>query len=428
MWVTNPWLWRKTLRLNVERRTLDVARSSAMLRRTRKVGATSRALSVTTYQVAFFYDRRIAADVVNVALAGSAQLKRQSHLSAATASPMIVAPGTAMLQKARAAGFEKVDILISPKAAALAVNRRLYCSAAAITVTPQVAGLLNLRGKVDALSVDIVIAGQELLLKADRLLAGQVSPIAISPQAAAVRRGFRTMAAVRAIGMTPQGANLRHAHRIAAVARAAAVAGGSANLATSPEATIVSLSANQSGANQTSYSFASSTLGTAAADRYIIVGVVSSSSSGHTSVTVAGASATRIDTGGGSICSLWIVARPTGTSATIVFNSVDACTRCGIMWWAAYGLVSPVPRASASSGGGAMSIDGIQRGFVLAIARGQSNGTWSGVPETFDNEIEAGSTDRRTGGATQVGVLADLPAMSVNYSGSADRLVAVSLR
>lgn len=150
----------------------------------------------------------------------------------------------------------------------------------------------------------------------------------------------------------------------------------------------------------TEYTFTTQALGTAAADRYLIIGVEQRFTSGTptiTSVTVGGVAATALFTeidGGAATSSanMYIVAYPTGTTADIVVNHSGGCTSCGIGVWAAYGLRSATPTDSGTSNTtGAMTTDldvledSVAVGFVLTSGSGAARTTtWTNLSEDFD--------------------------------------------
>lgn len=92
----------------------------------------------------------------------------------------------------------------------------------------------------------------------------------------------------------------------------------------------------------TTYTYTSRAIGTAAANRYIVVGVgqATAAINAVVSMTIGGISASQIvfDTNGvNGRTDLWIAPVPTGTTATIVITFAGSVTRCGIGVWAIYG-------------------------------------------------------------------------------------------
>lgn len=197
-----------------------------------------------------------------------------------------------------------------------------------------------------------------------------------------------------------------------------------------PPASVTALSGASNGDNLTTYTFSSMALGTEAPDRKIVVGLTTNGSEGYDYVTVGGVFATRLTFRDKT--AFWIVDLPNGTTASVVFRDKGECSRAGICMWAVYGLISgaPVQAWSYDSADGPIPgpaiIDGPQGGVILALARGNSNGSWSGVPQDFSAILESGSTQRRTGGARAISAFE--PSISISYSGSPDALEVIALR
>lgn len=101
------------------------------------------------------------------------------------------------------------------------------------------------------------------------------------------------------------------------------------------------------GTSQTTYTFAGQNIGSASSTRYVIVAAALTASASRTisSVTVGGISATAIVTDDVTNfffyrLSLYIVAVPTGSTASVVVTASGACDAAAISVWAAYDLNS----------------------------------------------------------------------------------------
>lgn len=155
----------------------------------------------------------------------------------------------------------------------------------------------------------------------------------------------------------------------------------------------------------TSYTFASTAIGTAAADRYIVLAVSSNGSSSNptaSSVTVAGTSCTKTaaDTdvsSGRPTIALWVTnsAITSGTTADIVVTYGSTNSVCSIGVWAVYGITSATPTAtqntkysvgSTTTFSAALSLptDGIVISAESSSATSATNISWSIVTEDFD--------------------------------------------
>lgn len=160
----------------------------------------------------------------------------------------------------------------------------------------------------------------------------------------------------------------------------------------------------QSATDASSYSFASQAIGTAAADRYVIVGIgITSGVAGPRTVstcTVGGISASRIlrveNATGDITAELWMALVPTGTTATVAFTTDDTCARVGISVWSKTGGASPgtaFDTGSSTSEPASISMDIPARGAVVGFAQLNSPGitTWSNITSRYVTVEEAAS-------------------------------------
>lgn len=185
-----------------------------------------------------------------------------------------------------------------------------------------------------------------------------------------------------------------------------------------------------------SYTFTARSIGTAAADRRIIVGIFARSSVSTTiavsGVTVAGITAAVVPgtpAGGpnGSVStetSLWIVDVPTGTTGDIVVTLNNTGSRCAIALWSATGIVgSPSDVAtyfvSGSNNTISLNADVLTGSIVVAIGGCNSSAvtmTWTGATEDVDAAVE---TSRYTA-ASHLSVGAETPrTFTATLSGNA---------
>lgn len=155
--------------------------------------------------------------------------------------------------------------------------------------------------------------------------------------------------------------------------------------------------ATYSNTDASSYTFSAQAIGTAASDRYVIVGVGNSNTTTDpTSVTVGGNSATKIAsvTGGGAHnASLWIVLVTSGTTADIVVSGAGP-NRCGIGVWSATGLTGTAANSSGTSTATnpTATLATLDGGFMVGfthIGYPASGCTWTNGTERFDNNGES---------------------------------------
>lgn len=166
----------------------------------------------------------------------------------------------------------------------------------------------------------------------------------------------------------------------------------------------IAYASTASGGGAQNFSFASQPIGTAAADRYVVVAisnyasldipVVSSVSVGGTACTKA-VDASRYAPGVRNM-TMWITnsAVASGNTATIEVNTTDTNTGIVIAVWAVYGIASPTANTTASttvntttpthSLGIAFPTGGV---LIAASVNSNSSGanmTWNGATEDLD--------------------------------------------
>jgi hypothetical protein len=152
--------------------------------------------------------------------------------------------------------------------------------------------------------------------------------------------------------------------------------------------------------NRTTYTFSTKSLGSAAADRKIIVGVsAGGSSSGVTlnSVTVGGISATQIvaTTDGENMAQIWVASVPTGATGNVVLTFSTDKGRCGIGLWAMYGASSTATdtgfaTANPSSDTLNISAGGVAVGVYSLSQSTDRTTTWTNLTEDYDAVVESG--------------------------------------
>jgi hypothetical protein len=204
-----------------------------------------------------------------------------------------------------------------------------------------------------------------------------------------------------------------------------------------PPATVSYRATAGDAGNNSTYTFSSVDIGSAASNRYIVAAVLNSSAgaSNLTSATIAGVSATILKAayGGGSsdIAATLIGASvASGTTGTISVTFSTGQVRCAIGVWAVYGLQSTTPVATASSivNPASFSIATQSGGIVIAAGNsGDSAGTasWTGVTERFDYATEFQSQSGGDYSATGASLSIGLTWTSAPYG---NPTVAVSLR
>jgi hypothetical protein len=176
-----------------------------------------------------------------------------------------------------------------------------------------------------------------------------------------------------------------------------------------------------SDSDDTSYTNSAAALGTADADRYVVVAIPiyqGTSNITISSVTVGGVSATKIhgetfDSGGGnrSLVDYWKVNVPTGTTGDIVITPSGTAPRMSFSWWTCIGDVQIMDKQvhkAVSTGTENVLTVTLQRpdnGFVLAAVTSQGDAgdptyTWGGTGITERYETGYGDQDASHGSAS----------------------------
>lgn len=159
-------------------------------------------------------------------------------------------------------------------------------------------------------------------------------------------------------------------------------------MGTVPDAAVAFVSNTGSATDATSYTFTGLSLGTAAANRYIVVGIGARSASTPTitGVTVAGVAATSLYqyVSNTSMAGFFIVPLPTGTTGDITINFDVTIVRMGISVWSVSNLVYPTTPTSTygiANGSGTATINTGAGSVALGMFynHGSTPGTWSGI-------------------------------------------------
>lgn len=168
-------------------------------------------------------------------------------------------------------------------------------------------------------------------------------------------------------------------------------------------------------AAHTTYTFTAAAIGSAAADRCVVVGVggVNGSSRTISSVTIGGVSATSIafveGSGGGAFVpsGLFAAVVPTGTTGDVVVTYSGAASRASIGVWAAYNVVActtPTDTvtsvANPQTGLIDISAGGIAIGYSHVFGAGSPTFTWTNLTENFD-EVVGVSAGSQSGASAQ---------------------------
>jgi hypothetical protein len=191
------------------------------------------------------------------------------------------------------------------------------------------------------------------------------------------------------------------------------------HLSGAPAAPSISYRAAPGSASDLStYTFSGVSIGTAGANRHVIVGIMSLADNlgvtGISSVTIGGVTATTQvavnDTATGSFSALVIAAVPTGTTGDVVVNMTTTQARLRIGVWAAYDLTSPTAVTTNQSKNANPSVLNIntQAGDIVVgvgFNNTASSVSWTGATERFDASLEGANES----GADHVATTAESP-------------------
>jgi len=334
MLLTNPFLYRKTLRLEATSRAVTVVPNAARLLHRRRIAAQPATATLTAPAASLSRTRVILAQTTPISIAGTATLKRKLLLKCLPAT-ISLATSAAILQRIRLAGFIKADITIAPQPALLLRRLVLKALPASIATTPRSANFLRVAATIEAQSQSIVVAGRTADIRASRLLTAAPAGIVVTPRSAQLVRSYPLSVQPAAIVVTPQPAILRVSRVLKAVKQDIAIAPKLVDLSASMQLAWTDSEA-QSLADTLTANFPGESIGSAAAARYVVV-MVSARGTGGASRTITGL------TIGGVAASLLVasasISNPTaifgllvpgGTTANVVVTASGVMSRCSI--------------------------------------------------------------------------------------------------
>jgi len=156
-------------------------------------------------------------------------------------------------------------------------------------------------------------------------------------------------------------------------------------------------------ANKTVYTFSGASIGAAASNRRVIVGVSQGGGAPNVSVTVGGISADLVveAVSGLNGTAIWIALVPSGTTADIVVTCGASANRLGIGVWSCTGLSSNTPidtDAVTGTRDADLSVSTAEGGFTIGATETRNNSfsavTWTGLTERYDQWIESGGNSQ----------------------------------
>lgn len=185
------------------------------------------------------------------------------------------------------------------------------------------------------------------------------------------------------------------------------------------------------GGSSSARTFSSKNFGTAYSDRYMLVGVFTSSTSlvDFSSITIGGVSASKLGfeaNGSNTKAAFWIAAVPTGTSGSLVFTPAAGIFRMGWVLWNLRGLASTTPSNTATDTSlphsQSLSVPAGGIGVAFQTAQNQSAAAWSGLTESADSANAEGGTNYGYSGACDDFASAATPTVAVTSTGGSGAL------
>lgn len=256
MLLTNPFLFRKTVRLSVAKAGLALATPSVQVRRSYRLQADPAAMTVSGQSVTLRRALQLAMPVRTYTVAPVASRLLAGRKVSATVGLWAITGRSAVLFKSRVAGFVKTEFLVSGQVAELRRNLKLSATAATLTLSPRTVGMLKVAGQISALPASVAIAGQAVLLRAARRLTLLNATYVMAGQQARMLRTYPLQASPAAFAIAGQSAILKMGRRLSAVKADYNLAFPSQAMVYTPTTPIdaVFLGLIGSGSNLTSYS------------------------------------------------------------------------------------------------------------------------------------------------------------------------------
>lgn len=186
--------------------------------------------------------------------------------------------------------------------------------------------------------------------------------------------------------------------------------------------------------NAATYTFAAHAIGTAAADRLVIVCPAANGGSGTiSSVTCGGVAMNAVVTPieqVNTVAGIYSLLVTTGTTADIVVTYASSRNRSAISVYTLNNLESTTAyhtaTGSAADTDTAVSINYQDGGAVIGVAHvnGNRTATWTNLTENYDSVVESTSAHTSASKATTTGATGET--ITVTFSGANDHVLAVA--
>jgi hypothetical protein len=233
MFLTNSFVFQKTLRLAASPLAVGVAVNNSQLRRGYREIATSSPFSLAGQTVAMRRTALLSASVRTYAVAGiTATLRRSLKLSASTRTCSIATTASALYLGGGLAAQPRA-LSISPQTAGLRRAARLTATAHAMSIATNTANLLKLLGTVEGTVAPVDMVPYAAQMRKASRVAATLRTYSIVGNLVNMLRGRRVTATSQAFAVSAVSTALKASRRLSAVARSFAVAGTSTTLTVS---------------------------------------------------------------------------------------------------------------------------------------------------------------------------------------------------
>jgi hypothetical protein len=155
------------------------------------------------------------------------------------------------------------------------------------------------------------------------------------------------------------------------------------------------------------YTFSSQAIGTASADRVVVVGTSGGAAATNpvSSMTIGGVSAVKaIGIVNSTGTEIWYATVTSGTTASVVVNWGGTKNRCGIGVWALTGVTGVGATNTSTSSTATLTVSGRTKDIVLAVYGGKDHAsvTFTGLTEDYDEDISGAGSQYQAGGSKKL--------------------------
>lgn len=170
MLLTNPFLFRKTVRLSVAKANFALATQPAQVRRNYRLTANPAALAVSGKSVMLRRALKLAMPARTYSCTPLASRLLVGRRVSGIVRSWAITGLAAVLFKSRVVGFVKTEFFFSGQSVQVRRNLKLSATPATLSLLLKAVSLNKSLGQISALPASVAIAGRSVLLRAARLL------------------------------------------------------------------------------------------------------------------------------------------------------------------------------------------------------------------------------------------------------------------